>query len=84
MIYKFNAENVTRGAAVKLVRELEAKGVEVDYANQGQTFENEMTLIVTCDEAMAKKIREDIWKVNHGLFCDMEIITPDQLDPYLQ
>ena len=83
MIYKFDAENVTRSIAIKLVRELEAKGVVVEYANVGQVFSNEMVMIVTCNEEMAKQIRDDIWKVNHGLFCDMSTITQDQLDSYL-
>lgn len=83
MIYLFEAENISRKQAVKLVADLEAKDVEVEYANQGQTFSNEMILIATCDEAMAKQIREDIWKVNHGLCCDMEVITQNQLDAYL-
>ena len=83
MIYKYTAENIDRPTAVKLVRELEAKSIEVEHADVGKMFTNEMLLIVTCGEATAKIIRDRIWELNAGLCCDMHTITPEQLATYI-
>jgi hypothetical protein len=83
VIYKFTAEHVSRSTAVSLVHEFEAKDIEVDHAALDPTFSNQMLMIVTCDEEVAKQIRARIWEINNGLCCDMDIITPDQLEAYL-
>jgi hypothetical protein len=84
MIYEFKAENLTRPQAVKLVRELEDKGVEVEHADMDAWFTNHALLVITCaDEAAAKKVRDRIWELNQGLCCDMHIITETQLKAYI-
>ncbi len=82
MIYKFSAENISRPTALKLVRELEDKDVEVEHAEMDQVFDWQMTMIVTCDEAGAKKVQARIWELNAGLCCDMHIITPAELEAH--
>lgn len=82
MIYLFEAEHITRPTAVKLVKELEDKGIAVEYAEVGRVFENSMVMIATVDEAGAKKIRDRIWELNYGLCCDLVTITEDQLEAY--
>ena len=84
MIYEFKAENLTRPTVVKLVKELEDKGVEVEHANMDAWFTNHALIVVTCsDEAAAKIIRNRIWELNQGLCCDMCSITQEQLNRYL-
>lgn len=85
MIYEFKAENVTRPQMVKLVRELEDKGVEVEHANMDAWFTNHALLVITCaDEAAAKVVRDRIWELNQGLCCDMYEITEDHLNEYIE
>lgn len=81
-IFKYEAEHITRQTAVKLVRELEGKGVEVEYANMDPMFENSMVLIATADNNVAGSIRARIWELNNGLCCDMHTITQAQLNAY--
>ncbi len=83
MIYKFTAEHINRSTAVALVRELEAEDIEVEHADMDPTFSNQMLMIVTCDEAVAKTIRDRIWLLNYGAYCDMSTITEDELEAYL-
>ena len=84
MIYEYKAENITRPQLVKLVRELEAEGVEVEHANMDAWFTNHALLVITCaDEAAAKVVRDRIWELNQGLCCDMYSITQDQLNEYI-
>jgi Cu/Ag efflux protein CusF len=84
MYYKFEAEHISRGTAVKFVRELEAEDIDVDHADVGRVFENQMTMVVTVDnQAEAEAIRARIWEINHGAYCDMAVITADQLEEYL-
>lgn len=82
MYYMFDAENITRKTATALVRELEDKGIVVEYANVGRVFENNMELAVNCLEGVAKTIRARIWELNQGLCCDMSIISEEVLDSY--
>ena len=85
MIYEFKAENITRPQMVKLVHELEGKGVEVEHANMDAWFTNHALLVITCsDEAAAKKVRDRIWELNQGLCCDMYSITEQQLNNYIE
>lgn len=84
MIYEFNAENITRLVMAKLVRELEDKDMEVEYANMSEWFTNEALLIVTCEEDTAKIIRARIWELNQGLCCDMHTITQQALEAYIE
>jgi hypothetical protein len=83
MIYEYKAENISRPQLVKLVRELEAEGVEVEHANMDAWFTNHVLLVVTCAGDMATKIKNRIWKINNGLFCDMYSITQEQLNEYI-
>jgi hypothetical protein len=82
MIYEFKAENITYPQMVKLVKELEGKGVEVEHANMDAWFTNHAQLVVTCGEETAKIIRNRIWELNQGLCCDMYTITPEALEAY--
>ena len=85
MIYEFKAENLTRPTVVKLVKELEDKGVVVEHANMDAWFTNHALLVITCDdEAAAKKVRDRIWELNQGLCCDMYSITEQQLNNYIE
>ena len=85
MIYEFKAENLTRPQVVKLVRELEDKGVEVEHANMDAWFTNHALLVITCaDEAAAIVVRNRIWELNQGLCCDMFPITENQLKSYTE
>ena len=85
MIYEFKAENITRPQMVKLVKELEDKGVEVEHANMDAWFTNHALLVITCsDEAAAKKVRDRIWELNQGLYCGMYGITEEQLNEYIE
>jgi hypothetical protein len=83
VIYEFKAENITRPQLVKLVRELEGKGMEVEHANMDAWFTNYAQLVVTCGEETAKFIRNRIWELNQGLCCDMYTITPETLISYI-
>ena len=80
MLFKFNAEHINRRAAVKLVRELEDKGIEVEYANVGAMFTDELDLVITGDQVIADAVRARLWEINHGTWCDMQVITEDELD----
>ena len=82
MIYEFKAENITHPQMFKLVRELEGKAIEVEYANMDAWFTNQALLVVTCGEETAKIIRSRIWELNQGLCCDMYTITPETLEAY--
>lgn len=79
-IYKFNAEHFTRPQTVKLVRDLEAEGVEVEYASMDPVFSNEATIIVTCTDAVAKSIKNRMWAINNGAYCEMLQIDQDHLN----
>ena len=83
MIYKFTAEHINRKTGVALVRELEDKDIDVEHAEMDQVFSNQMTMIVTCDEAVATTVRARIWELNNGACCDMDIIAADDLEAYL-
>ncbi len=83
MPYKFTAEHINRTTATALVRELEGMDIEVECASMDPVFSNQMIMIVTCDETVAKTIQNRIWELNRGLCCDMDIITADELDSYL-
>lgn len=82
MIYKFEAEHIDRKTAHKFVRKLEDEGVEVEYAQVGRIFENQMTMIITAEHKDVEAVRARIWDLNHGAYCDMAIITEDQLEAY--
>ena len=85
MIYEFKAENLSRPQVVKLVRELEDKGVEVEHANMDAWFTNHALLVITCtDEAAAIVVRNRIWELNQGLSCDMFPITENRLNEYTE
>ena len=85
MIYEFKAENLTYTQVVKLVHELESKGVEVEHANMDAWFTNHALLVVTCaDYQAAKTVRDRIWELNQGLYCDMHEITEEQLNDYIE
>jgi len=83
MIYKFEAEHISRKTAVDLVHEFEAADYSVDCAGMDPVFSNQMYMCVTCDEATAKVIRDRIWEVNNGASCEMHTITADQLEAML-
>ena len=80
MLFKFNAEYINRRAAVKLVRELADKGIEVEYANVSAMFTDELDLVITGDQVIAYAVRARLWEINHGAWCDMQVITEDELD----
>ena len=83
MLFKFNAEHIARPAAVKLVRELEDKGIVVEYADISNLFENEIVMIITGDPTIAKTVRDRLWQENNGAYCNMETITEEELDAFL-
>jgi len=84
MIYKFEAEHISRSTGVALVHKLEGNDVDVNFADVGRTFTNQLTMVVTvADEAAAKVIRDCIWEVNNGACCEMDTITADELETYL-
>ena len=83
MIYQFTAEHISRSTAVKLVREFEDKDIVVEHADMDPMFDNQMIMIVTCNDAVAKVIKNRIWEINNGAFCEMFQITADELEAYL-
>jgi hypothetical protein len=82
-IFKYEAEHISRRTALKLVREFEDHGVEVEYANMDPTFDNCMIMIATVENSLAGSIRARIWEENGGASCDMSEITEDTLNTYL-
>ena len=84
MIYEFKAENLTRPQVVKLVKELEDKGIEVEHDNMDAWFTNHALLVVTCEGDVATKIKNRIWELNQGLCCDMYSMTQEQLEEYTE
>lgn len=82
-IFKYTAEHISRPTAVKLVRELEAKDIDVDHADMDPVFTNVMIMIVTCDDEVAKTIKDRVWEINNGASCEMGVITADELEEYL-
>ena len=83
MLYRFDAEHISRPTAVSLVRELEDKDIEVEHADMSPWFANQMFMIVTCDEAVGKQICARIWELNNGAYCRMIQCTQQELDSYL-
>lgn len=82
MLFKFIAEHIARSAAIKLVRELEGKGIVVEYATSCVDA-HEVVLVITGDPTIAKTVRERLWQENNGAYCNMETITEEELDAFL-
>lgn len=83
-IFEYEAENFTHNQIVELVKELEAKGIEVEYARSDAYFSDTLLMVVTCEDEVAKQIKSRIWELNSGLFCNMYTITESQLNGYLE
>lgn len=79
-LYYFDAEHITRSKGVALVRKLEDEGVEVEAAAMDPTFTDQFHMIVTATQAEAEKVRDSVWFVNHGAYCDMSVTTKTELD----
>ena len=82
-MYEFNAEHFDRPTATKLVRELEADGIEVEHATTDGVFSNELLMVVTCTDAQAKATKNRIWAKNNGAYCDMFECSQERLETYL-
>ena len=82
-IFKYTAEHIARGNATAFVHELEADNIVVEYAMMDPMFKNQFIMFVSCDDATAAKVRDRVWKLNGGAFCDMCITTADKLEEYL-
>lgn len=79
--FKYTAEHIGRARATKFVRELEADDIDVMYAGMSPVFDNEFIMVVaTTTEEEAKKIKERVWALNNGAYCDMRKITADELE----
>lgn len=81
--YKFIAENVSRPQAVKLVHKLEGYGFEVEHADMDPMFTNVMIMIVTCNTAKSKQVRDHIWEENCGMSCDIIELSDKEFEEYL-
>lgn len=79
-IYKYTAEHLDRPTVVKFVRDLESEGIEVEHANMDSVFSNEAIIVVTCVDAVAKSIKNRIWALNNGAYCEMIQIDEDHLN----
>ncbi len=82
-LVKFTSEHIGRARGTALVRDLEAKDFIVEHALMDPVFENQLIVIVNCDKGEDVKVRDLIWKVNGGAYCDMHVITADELEEYL-
>lgn len=79
-LFHFTAEHIDRSKGVALVRKLENECVEVEAAAMDPVFSDQFHMIVTATQDEAEKIRDQVWYVNHGAYCDMVITTEDTLD----
>lgn len=79
-IFKFEAENVSRRKLAQLIRELEAKGITVPYADMECNFTNCVELIITARERVADDVQNRIWEINNGRPCDMYEISKEDLN----
>lgn len=81
-LFEFEAEYFTHSMCVRLVKELEAKGIEVEFARSDSTFANTLFMIVNCEDAVAKTIKNRIWELNNGLYCEMVKIDQQRLEAF--
>ena len=82
MIYRFDAEHISRKIANELVLELGKSGYSVEYATVDSPFMDQLLMFVTADKAGAEKIRNRIWELNSGLHCEMREVCIEQLEAY--
>lgn len=82
-IFKYKAEHISRTTAMKLVREFEDAGVEVEYANMDPVFSDLMIMIATVPNSLAGSIRSRIWELNNGAYCEMTKVSQSQLNCYI-
>lgn len=81
-LFKYTAEHIGRARGTKFVRELEAEGIDVEHAMMDPIFENQFMMVVQCDDTQANEIKNRLWAINNGAYCDMSVITADELEEY--
>ena len=82
-LFKYTAEHIGRARGTKFVRTLEAEDVDVMAALMSPVFENEFIMFVQCTDEEAKKIKNRVWELNNGAYCEMLVTDADELEEYL-
>ena len=82
-LFKYTAENISRSGAIKFVKALEADNIEVEHALMDPVFEHQFIMFVTCTDAEATAIKNRVWALNNGLYCEMYVADATELEEYI-
>ena len=81
--FKYTAEHISRSTGTKFVRKLEAEGVDVEHALMDPVFENQFILYVQCTDKEATVIKNRVWELNNGAYCEMLVVDAAEIEEYM-